>query len=63
MKKLKKTTFFSHQLSIHVCDIVTSQILTGPVKMNDKNDNAQAGRARRHREKAGYFSYFDWYSG
>ena len=28
-----------------------------------KDEWAQAGRARRHREKAAYFSYFEWYSG
>ena len=29
-------TFILHQLEIHVCDIVTSQILAGPVKMNER---------------------------
>ena len=35
MKKLKSTTFILHQLWIHMCDIVASQILAGPVKMNE----------------------------
>ena len=35
MKKLKNTTFILHQLWIHVCEIVASQILAGPVKMNE----------------------------
>ena len=38
------------QPEIHVCDIVTSQILAG---------HAKARRARKHREKGGYFSQFD----
>ena len=35
MKKSKNTAFMLHQLKIHMCDIVTSQIPAGPVKMNE----------------------------
>ena len=49
--KLKNTTFILHQLYPRVWHR-GSQILAGPVKMNEHNI---AGRARRHREKAGYF--------
>ena len=48
--------------SMHVCDIVTSQILAGPVRSCKDACKAQAGRARKHRKKGGYFSQFEWYS-
>ena len=41
MKKLKDTAFISHQLEIHTCDIVASQILAGPVKMNEHKQDEQ----------------------
>ena len=42
-KVKKNTAFFSHQLQIHLCDIVTSQILAGPaagpVKINERKQD------------------------
>ena len=47
---------WSRTPEIHVCDIVTNS------RRACKDEWAQARRARKHREKGGYFSQFEWYS-
>ena len=65
MKKLIKhghdlchVTMAASRTQIHVCDIVTSQIHTGPVKM----DENQHDEHEDIEKKVGFFLHFEWYS-